>query len=217
MQDSSHTDLDRLGLDPSQPFYDLNLAGSQGVPAPDKLAQHAMASTIAPDFAAPDFQVPVLQSHDFAYPSISHLSDFDADPSLPDLRSFQVPYSVTLVNQEGVVPDPRLAADVPSPEEIAASLYPGLGFQQLEVRHGVADADPPLPDLQHPELTQQVQMSPDERPGELAPSALEVLHASRDYQQGIEQHYPSSQMDQRGVNSWRGRHQDLLKYGLEEH
>lgn len=77
--------------------------------------------------------------------------------------------------------------------------------------------DPLLPDLQHPDLTPQVQMQ--DRPADLDPSALQVMHLDLTYQQLDQKTYPEVFMDQSGTNTTRSRHMDLLIRGLdtEEH
>jgi len=72
-----------------------------------------------------------------------------------------------------------------------------------------------LPDLQHPDLTVQMQ----DRPAELDPSALHVMHLDLTYQQLNQKTYPEVFMDQSGTNTTRSRHMDLLMRGLdaEEH
>jgi hypothetical protein len=54
-----------------------------------------------------------------------------------------------------------------------------------------------------------------ERPGDLAPSALEQMHQSPAYQQFGTVPYNQVFMDQSGVNSTRRRHYDLLMHGLD--
>lgn len=76
--------------------------------------------------------------------------------------------------------------------------------------------DPTQPDLQHPDLKQQSTMAPDERPGDLDPMALDVMHASAQYRQIRDKQYPAVQMDQSGMNNHRSRNFTNLMKGLEE-
>lgn len=207
--------LSRLGLDPSQPFYDLNLAGRQGTPSPQMVAQaNSTAPTpLLPDFGTQAYEIPPMQPYDLTGPGITCFPAFAADPALPDMSEYTHPYALD-ISLQGMNADPQLERDIPTPSDIAASLYPGLGFPMLDVHHAVTDVDPSVPDLQHPDLTQQVQMAPDERPANLDPSALQVLHATGSYQQSTEATYPASWMDSRGMNSTRTRHMSLLNDGL---
>jgi hypothetical protein len=213
---TSSEPLSRLGLDPARPFYDLNLAGAQGVPSPQTLVQanSTPPALLLPDFGTQDYEVPAVQPYDLTGPGITYVPEFAADPALPALGEYAHPYDLDISTQ-GMSVNPQLEHDIPTPTDIAASLYPGLGFSTLEVHSAVTDTDPSVPDLQHPDLTLQVQMAPDERPGNLSTAALDVLHSTGSYQQAAEATYPASWMDQRGVNSTRTRHMSLLDDGLE--
>lgn len=208
--------LSSLGLDPAQPFYDLNLAGAQGVPSPQRLAQPTgeHPTSIAPDFGVQNYTVPTVQPYDLTGAGITLMPAFAADPALPDLNEYAHPCGLDLTLQ-GISPDPQIAHDIPTPLDITQSLYAGLGFSGLDVHHALADADPLLPDLQNPDLTQQVQMPANERPGSLDPSALDVLHATLSHRQASDVSYPDVWMDQRGVNTTRTRHMSLLNMGLD--
>ncbi|GAC1406562.1 MAG: hypothetical protein NVSMB49_26240 [Ktedonobacteraceae bacterium] len=208
--------LTRLGLDPSQPFHALNLAGIQGVPSPQALTHvdTAQPSLILPDFGTQSYDVPTMKPYDLTSPGITYIPEFATDPALPDLDDYNHPYGLDLSTQ-GMSPDLQLAHAVPSPSDIASSLYPGLGFLTLDVQQNGTDVDPALPDLQHPILTQQIHMPSDERPGSLDPNALDVLHASLSYQEASDMDYPGVWMDQRGMNTARTRHMSLLLDGLD--
>ncbi len=210
--DSADT-LSLLGLDPNQPLYDLNLAGAQGVPSPQMLAQPNSTPTILlPDFGTQSYDIPSMKPYDLTGPGITYMPEFAADPALPDLEEYAHPYGLDLSMQAA---DPQLVSDVPTPAEITSSLYPGLGFSTLNVQHKVTDVDPLVPDLQYPDLTQQTQMPVDERPGDLDPSALDVMHATLSYQQASDSTYPEAWMDSRGMNTTRSRHLSLLNDGLD--
>ena len=205
--------LSRLGLDPAHPFYDLNLAGTQGVPSPQTLAHPSSPpSIILPDFGTQSYEIPPVQPYDLTSAGITYMPAGATDPTLPDLNAYNHPYNLDLATQ-GMEPDPQLAHDVPTATEIASSLYPGLGFSTLDIHS--AGTDPLVSDLQHPNLTQQTQMPLDERPGDLDPSALDVMHATLSYQQASDTTYPESWMDQNGANTTRTRHISLLNDGLD--
>ena len=206
--------LSRLGLDPSQPLYDLNLAGTQGVPSPQMLTQAAhTAEMLLPDFGIQNYDIPPMQPYDLTGPGITYMPEFATDPALPDLDAYAHPYDVDIVAQ-GMDVDAQRAPDVPSQTEVTNSLYPGLGFTTLDVHSSVTAIDPLVPDLQNPDLTQQVQRPVDERPGDLASTALDVLHAAPDYQQ--QTRYPEAWLNQQGINTTRSRHMSLLNESLEQ-
>lgn len=169
---------------------------------------------ILPDFGTQSYDIPSVKPYDLIGPGITYMPEFAADPALPDLDEYTHPYGLDLSIQ-GMDADPQLIHDVPTPAEIMDSLYPGLGFPMLDVHHAVTDVDPPVPDLQQPDVTQQVHMPLDERPGSLDPEALDVLHATLSYQQASDTTYPEAWMDQRGINTTRTRHMSLLNNGLD--
>lgn len=208
--------LSLLGLDPAQPLYDLNLAGVQGVPSPQMLAQPtSVPAILLPDFGTQDYDVPAMKPYDLTSPGITYMPEFAADPALPDLNAYAHPYALDM-SMQGMNADPQLAHDVPTQAEVTDSLYPGLGFSTLLVQHTLPGIDPLIPDLQFPELTQQTHMPADERPGDLDSSALDVMHATLSYQQASDTSYPEAWMDSRDINTTRSRHLSLLNDGLEQ-
>ena len=73
--------------------------------------------------------------------------------------------------------------------------------------------DPDLPDLQSPQLTQDVHMS--DRPGDLASDALGEMHADPSYALLPTSHYNQLFMQQGGDNQRRERHLGLMYLGLD--
>jgi hypothetical protein len=212
---SNNNDLDQLGFGGSaMPRYDLNLAGGAGVPTPDQLVQRSHWNVpLPPDYGLPDFSTPTLKGNDLADAGLNLIPEFEPDPSIPDLRAIPQPFAVDM--PDGMQSPPMIAQDIPGDEEIARSLYPGLGFPGLTINRDVREPDPSIPDLQHPDLRPQVSMAPDERPGELDPSALDVMHASIQYEQVRDKQYPAVQMDQHGMNNHRSRDFTMLMKGLD--
>ncbi|HEV2661435.1 MAG TPA: hypothetical protein VGU68_12585 [Ktedonobacteraceae bacterium] len=174
-------DVQMMGIDPDIPFYDLNLAGSQGVPAPSQLAHSTSPETNAPTFTYPNATVPPLAAYDLTEPGIDLHDPCAADPQLPDLADYAHPRG--------------LAIQLP--------LWPDTATMQAS----------DLPDLQHPDLTQQAHMQ--ERPGDLDASALQVMHQQANYQQLDDKAYSEVFMDQSGMNTSSSRHMDLLMRGLD--
>ncbi len=162
---------------------------------------------ILPDFGTQNYAIPPIKPYDLTSPSITYVPEFTADPELAGSTN---PFGLDASTQ-GMDTDPQIAHDIPTPAEVANSLYPGLGFPTLDVLHTVTDADPLLPDMQNPDLTQQRQMPVDERPGSMDPSALDAISS----QQSSDTPYPGVWMDQHGMNSTRSRHLSLLDTGLE--
>jgi hypothetical protein len=169
-----------MGIDPHLPFYDLNLAGAQGIPASIAMATMPPSSN-APTFTQPDTTLPDLAPYDLTAPGIDLLSTLPADP--PDLSEYSHPYGLDIV-------------------------------QSTSMQHDPAQIDPLLPGLQQPDLTQQTHMP--ERPGDLAPDALDALHLDLTYQQLDNKTYPAVFMDAAGTNTTRSRHMDLLMQGLDQ-
>ncbi len=176
-------DVQMMGIDPNMPFFELNLAGTQGVPSPTTLASASRPSSAgnAPTFTLPDSGVPPLAAYDLTAPGIDLHAPFAADPQLPDLSDYAHPYGLAI--------QPALPED--SADLLASD----------------------LPDLHHPDLTQQVHMQ--ERPGDLDASALHIMHLEATYQQLNDKAYPEVFMDQSGINTTRTRHLDLLMRGLD--
>jgi hypothetical protein len=181
-QNNALNDLQMMGIDPEVPFYDLNLAGSQGVPAPSQLAHSPSPETNAPTFTQPDTTAPSLTPHDLTEPGIDLHKPGAADPQLPDRADYAHPRGLAI--QLSLWPD---ATEQPSSN---------------------------LPDMQHPDLTQQAHMQG--RPGDLDASALSTMHQQANYQQLDDKTYPEVFMDQSGMNTSSSRHMDLLMRGLDE-
>ncbi len=192
-----------MGISPNVPFYDLNLAGAQGVPAPGRLAQSpAAVSGNAPTFSEPDMRAPALTPHDLTQPGIDFYPPLQADPLLPDLADYDHPTGLDIWPHTSGTIDPSLA------DHLLDDRPAGL-----DVTRDATEPDPLLPDLQHPDLTPQVRML--DRPGDLDASALSVMHLGATYQQLDDKDYPEVFMDQAGMNSSRTRHMDLLMRGLD--
>lgn len=196
------TDLSLQGRVSNVPFSDLNLAGSQGVPPPAIIARPADRPTVnEPTFTEPDMRVPELTPDDLAEPGITLHPAFTLDPQVPDLKLYDHP--------EGIDIYTHALLTKPAEDQLPVYERPdGLDTTRTEM-----EPDPLLPDLQHPDLTQQVHML--DRPGDLDGSAMRVLHLDATYQQLADKTYPAVFMDQSSVNSTRTRHMDLLMRGLD--
>ncbi len=191
------------GVDPGNIIPDLNLAGVDGVPAPDVVAMPSTSSQVhLPDYGVPDMMVPGLQAgRDLTGPGIDQLPEWNADPMTPDLSEYRHPHGLDIMQPSvGMSPDPLVAFDHP------------YGLDMM--LNDVTQPDPMVPDLQHPDLTQEVHMST--RPGDLDTSALNVMDGSQTAQLIKDKDYPEVQMDQRGYNNTRSRHMTMMMDGLRD-
>jgi hypothetical protein len=95
-QDNALKDMQMMGIDPDVPFHDLNLAGTQGVPAPSQLAHSPSPEINAPTFTQPASAVPPLATHDLTGPGIDLHNPYAADPQLPDLSDYAHPRGLAI-------------------------------------------------------------------------------------------------------------------------
>ncbi|HEY4384745.1 MAG TPA: hypothetical protein VGN34_09760 [Ktedonobacteraceae bacterium] len=207
-------DLSLLGGSPDLPPGDLNLAGSHGVPDPGDLFPDRSNSVHQAAYGRPDLHMPELSSEDLARAPLTVVAEFAPDPLLPDLLAGPLPFALDL-HRDPLHGDALLTAGMPAEGEFPLQGWPGLGFEQLQVTRDILAPDPLLPDLQQPEIGQQVTMPAEERPGNLAPDALDIMHQSLRYQQIASKDYPEVFMDQRGTNDRRSREFTLLMKGLD--
>ncbi|MBV9228013.1 MAG: hypothetical protein JOZ18_01780 [Chloroflexi bacterium] len=190
------------GIDPQAPIPTLNLAGVEGVPPPAQLARPAPNIINPPDFGVPDFSQPDLKPYDLTGPGIDYSPEYAPDPMLPDLTDYSQPIGLDIQRND------LLAVDPPLSDLLRYDVPDGI-----TISHDPLDADPLVPDLQNPQLTQDVHMS--QRPGDLDPSALQQMHMQPTYQQLDNVPYNQVFMDQSGMNTARRRHYDLLMRGLD--
>ncbi len=191
------------GIDPQTLIPVLNLAGVEGVPTPTQLLRSAPGTINPPDYGQPDFSVPALKSYDLTGPGIDYRPDFQPDPDIPNLAEYRHPNGLDIQDTNIWAIDPLLsdATQYEIPDGIT-------------VYHHPDQPDPSLPDLQHPQLTQDAYMLT--RPADLADDALSIMHNTASYQQVADKEYPGAWMDQSGMNSSRARHFSLLDYGLDK-
>jgi hypothetical protein len=209
-------DLSQLGSSPILPLADLNLAGASGPPDPGQVARPQITSTLhQPDYQSPDMCDCSLKFGDLAASDIDAHPEFQPDPLQPDLTQIPEPHAVTVYTNNLMPAESDVAIGIPSSAEVAASMYPGLGFNNLDINHHYLDPDPAVPSLQNPDLTPDVTMPDDERPGELDPNAMRMLQSEMGQHYTMQgEPYRQSFMDQRGNNSHRERHNDILLDGL---
>ncbi len=206
------------GVEPSNPAPPApNLAGVDGwPPAPSSLVPNARlfpgqtTDTIQPDYGKPDTGELGLQPFSPPTPGV-HLdvpAEFEADPLMPDLTSYNRPYGLTIHN---ITDD---TADLWRPDPALADLT------QPEISNGIAPVirhpdqpEPLLPDLQNPQLQPDTQML--DRPGDLDARALSTMNLDPTVQSANSVPYNQSFMDASGLNDTRRRHLDLLQDGLD--
>ncbi len=176
----------------------------------DASSQDASDQLHGPDFGVPDFTVPALKHGDLSTPEIALdvFGEFDADPTVPDLTEYGRPPELDIHNLEGN--GPAMFRPDPLLDDLLDDDVPG----GASVQHDPTRPDPLVPDFQHPQLTPGIEMTG--RPGELAPGALDTMHAQPMYQQLDDVPYSLVFMDQSGMNTKQRRHMDLLMHGLDE-
>lgn len=106
-----------MGFDPGQSFYDLNLAGAQGLPnLNDVTGTVPAASPHGPTFTLPDTSVPKLPPYDLSEPGIDLLST--TDPALSDLSAR--PYGLDILQASAAhynpTPEDPLLPDLRHPD-----------------------------------------------------------------------------------------------------
>jgi hypothetical protein len=198
-------DLMMLGIDPTLPFEPLNLAGSnEPVPSPARLAMPADHSSVnAPTFSEPHFEVPPLQKDfDLHSPGIDLEQDVrNPNVDLPQLNDPIHPRGLFMLDHLAMR-DPTLPMQPPDQPS---------GLTSME--RDMWAPDPMQPDLQHPDLSQEVEVS--DHPGDLAEDAMRTMHDAPTYEQLPTHAYDELYMVQQGNNATRERHQGLLMLGLD--
>jgi hypothetical protein len=142
-----------LGIDPLLPFYDLNLAGTQGVPDASIVGRpSSLPAANPPTFTVPAMDVPELAPYDLTAPGIDLHNTLQIDPLLPDLSDYTHPYGLTIqpvppINQAQI--DPLLPdlqhPDLTPPTQMSArpgdlatdaldTMHLGLTYQQLDAK-----------------------------------------------------------------------------------
>lgn len=200
-------DMRQLGIDPAVNYFELNLAGNAlPIPDPASLARTTppvQAQGNAPTFRGPFASVPPIRAFDLTSPGIDALAPFDADPATGDLLQFDRPRGLFMLaaSELPMMPDPMMPDlnlyDRPTGLEMPGPLL----------------VDPALPDLQQPMFDQQVEM-PD-RPADLAPEALAMMHGLPAYEQLPADNSKALWMAQQGNNAARERHLGTLMLGLD--
>ena len=164
---------------------------------------------IAPDHIMPDFaslNVGVKPYNIDAGLDFNPGGEWGPDPANPDLTDYRHPMGIDFHQASpGDIfkPDPQTGGliDYDVPGGIAVIDHPEL-------------PDPPLPDLQNPSTEPDVRMQPEDRPGDIAPGAMDILHNSADFGATKGVSYDLSYMTQPG-SSRRSRHMDMLTHGLD--
>ncbi len=173
------------------------------------------SSPILPDYIQPDWGslnpslaggADDIYNGNITY-SHSPGGEFGPDPDVPDLTSYNHPMGLDFYPESYAnifAPDPGLDGDATNPD------VPG----GIHVINDPAMPDPQLPDLQNPQLEPQVRMAPEDRPGNIAPEAMDILQSSPDFGSTNGVAYDLSYMVQPG-SSRRSRHMDMLTHGLD--
>lgn len=210
-------EVERMGIDPSIPYIDLDLAGSSGFPSPDFLARHGNGpfgrgaaqdarKTNVPTFSTPDHSMPRLERSDLSNPDFDTVGFLQSEPYTGDLLQAAQPLGLDIfaAHASPLRSDPIAPGldDYDHPADLAMP--------------GPLMTDPDLPDLLRQQPAQlDLQAHMDGRPGELAGDALATMHGGADYAQLGSAPYRTVYMDIAGVNSARRRHMDLRMRGLD--
>ncbi len=146
-------EINQMGISPGVPYYDLGLVMSPMLGEADPYPK-----AIDPTFTSPMMAMPSFKPYDFQAPGIDHIPEFQPDPQTGDLLDFDKPGGLELlaVNQS----NPLAGPTDPALPDLSDYDYPSNLLMPSP-----AGVDPSLPDLQTPQLTQDVEMA--DRPGEM--------------------------------------------------
>lgn len=147
-QNNALNDVQMMGIDPKVPFYDLNLAGSQGVPTPSQLTHSPAPEINAPTFTQPDTTAPSLAAHDLTEPGIDLHKPFAADPQVPDRADYAHPHGLAI--QLSLWPD---STEQPS-SDLPGLQHPDL-TQQAHMQDRPGDLDASALSTMHQQATYQ--------------------------------------------------------------
>jgi hypothetical protein len=202
-----HGNPEMGGIDPASLIPHLNLAGVDGVPPASAIAHDKTGplELIPPTFQAPVADTTTLNTANVADDLISFepRSEYSPDPALPDLSGYTRPFGLDM----HVGPMEFWKPDLPKGDLLHYDVPEGMS-----VMHHPRQADPLVPDLQHPILDQQVTMH--ERPAAMSTDAMNILQSSA-YTPLDDVPYTYAFMDQHGMNTTRRRHFDLMMRGLD--
>ena len=197
-------DPGRMGIVDNVPYYHLNLAGEMPLPNPPFNAPSGSMIN-DPTFGTQDYSVPANRSYDLQAPGIDALPPMGVDPYLGDLLQFDRPHGIdiTAASSNPLAIDP-MNPDFSEYDRPADLAMPGL----LQV-------DPLLPDLQYPSTTQEINSMVSDRPSELDPKALQIMHDDPTCAETPSYTYETLWMSQPGNNMRRERHLGMMYMGLE--
>ena len=196
--------LNQMGIDPKIPYFDLELANETPLTSPAQLAApQGIGKVTAPTFYAPDTSVPNLMMGDLTGPGIDNPDPLGIDPYAGDLLDFDKPggLSIMAATRDPVTIEPT------NPDLSAYDRPDGLGMP------GPVMVDPDLPDLQSPQLTQDIHMT--DRPGDLAADALGAMHSDPSYGLLPTKNPSQLYMEMGGDNQRRERHLGTMYLGLD--
>lgn len=147
-------ELNQMGISPNVPYYDLMLAST-----PD-LAYEQYPQANDPTFTAPSLSVPTNRPYDLQAPGIDHIPEFAPDPYTSDLLQFDQPMGLSITAASS-----SPMGDIPSVISPDLAEYDRPDNLMMPAPMSI---DPSMPDLQSPELEQEIHMQ--DRPGEMVDS-----------------------------------------------
>lgn len=196
------------GYEPSNPASCApNLAGIEGMPTASYMDDN-WTRNVGGDYGMSAGVDCTMKPYDLTEPGINYAygGEFEPDPLLPDLEEYNRPMGLTLHNPIG-------QGDLFKPDPVLADLtaYEVPGGVDVIASHPL-DPDPSVPDLQQPQLTQDVHMST--RPGDLDESAVPIMHVDPTHLMDNGAKYGTVFQDPSGMNNSRRRKSVLRDSGL---
>jgi hypothetical protein len=151
--DNPGMEINQMGISPGVPYFDLMLGNSPMLGDPDP---YPKANN--PTFTASMMAMPSVKDYDLQAPGIDQIPEYSPDPYTGDLLDFDRPKGLLelSVNQS----NPLAGLIDPNLPNLADYDYPA----NLLMPSTMA-VDPVLPDLQQPQLEQDVHMA--DRPSEM--------------------------------------------------
>ncbi|HEY0756892.1 MAG TPA: hypothetical protein VGD98_23265 [Ktedonobacteraceae bacterium] len=196
--------IHKMGIVAGVPEYDLCLANEFEVRTPAQLAAaQGIGGVNTPSFSAPTGSVPTLRAGALSRAELDMPEPLAADPALADLTQFAQPGGLSIV---------AASSDLTPLEWVQAESWEHDRPAGLSIAGGL-QVDPLLPDLQDPQLEQDVYIS--DRPGDLASGALAEMAEDASYKRLPDHAYQALWMQQAGDNQRRERHLGMLYLGLE--
>ncbi len=189
-----------------------NLAGVDGMPTPGYMADQQTGTwkrNVGGDYGMSVGVDCTIKPYDLTEPGINYSigGEFEPDPMMPDLEDYNKPMGLDIHN-------PIQTGNLFTPDPVLADLtqYDVTGGIDIIARQPT-DPDPSVPDLQQPQLTQDVHMQ--ERPGDMDDDAIDIVNADPTHKLDDGASYMQAFLDPDGMNNSRRRKSVLRDSGLK--